>query len=242
MSFILDALKKSEQERERQQPPAVLDLPYGRRSRSQPVWLLVVLGLLLLNCVLLLVMWWRSDHPAATPVAAPIAPVAATAASSRSSPQIITPPQAGEVRPLQTEAGSADAPLDETAAALAEETLPDDAPLVRPLTHLERAMAQQETLANGQRAASPGSAPTSSSTTDSTPTLASLGGSGALNLPELRLDVHVYSSVAGERFAFINSHKYAEGQTLTEGPHVDRIAQDGVILSYRNQRFLLPRQ
>jgi general secretion pathway protein B len=241
MSFILDALKKSERERERQQQPTPLDIPYGRRSRSQPLWLMVVIGLLLLNCVLLLVMWFRSGNPAPAVVAS--ASVSSAAASKPA--VVIAPPRAVEVRPLQSEVPvESEPPVDEAASALAEENPAAAAslPLVRPATGLERAMAQQETMANGLRANSPGSVPTSSNITDSTPTLASLGGSGALNLPELRLDVHVYSSAANERFAFINSRKYVEGQMLSEGPRLERIVQDGVILSYRNQRFLLPRQ
>jgi general secretion pathway protein B len=241
MSFILDALKKSERERERQRQPTPLDIPYGRRSRSQPLWLMVVIGLLLLNCVLLLVMWFRSGKE--TPVVVTSASLSSAAVSKPA--VVIAPPRAVEVRPLQSEVPvESEPPADEAASALAEDNPAAAAPLplVRPTTGLERAMAQQEAMANSVRATSPGSVPTSSNSTDSTPTLASLGGNGALNLPELRLDVHVYSSAANERFAFINSRKYVEGQTLSEGPHLERIVQDGVILSYRNQRFLLPRQ
>lgn len=253
MSFILDALKKSEQERERQRAPIPVELPYGQRNRGQPLWLWIVVGLLVVNCVLLLVMWWRGSQPDAVPVAN--APTSATnnAVSSAASTQgntgpalVNSPPRASEVRPLQAEAGEdAAPPADETAAALANDEPADDAPLVKPLTGLERAVKQQEAqaLANrnrDQRTASPSAS--TSNAVDGTPTLASLGGNGALNLPDLRLDVHVYSSVATERFAFINGHKYVEGQTLAEGPHLERIVQDGVVLSYRNQRFLLPRQ
>jgi general secretion pathway protein B len=52
----------------------------------------------------------------------------------------------------------------------------------------------------------------------------------------------VYSSTTSERFAFINSRKYTEGQSLTEGPLLEKITQDGVLLSYRGKRFILPRQ
>jgi general secretion pathway protein B len=44
------------------------------------------------------------------------------------------------------------------------------------------------------------------------------------------------------RFVFINSRKYQEGQTITEGPIVEEITPDGVILSNHGQRFMLPRQ
>ena len=248
MSFILDALKKSERERERQQQPALVEIPYGQRNRKQPLWLLIVIGLLLLNCVLLVLMWWRSSSapPAATPTVASASPTSSSANSSQGVARTVVAPRPTEVRPLEEEASEPE-PLDETAATLAEETPPTGPPLVRPTTGLERAMAQQETQANsakleslGRSTVGGGTNPTR--TTTDVPTLETLGGSGTLNLPTMRLDVHVYSSVAAERFAFINGHKYQEGQTLSEGPALERITQDGVVLNYRGQRFLLPRQ
>lgn len=249
MSFILDALKKSERERERQQRPAAVDIPYGRNSRKQPVWLLIVVGLLLVNCVLLLLMWWRSSAPpAAAPV--PVSIDTATSVSSSSSTsaaRVITPPRPSEVRSLEAEASEPEV-ADETAAALADEALPAAPPLVRPATGLERAVAQQQAQANSAKmeslvrsTAGGGTNPTRT-TSENIPTLESLGGNGTLNLPTMRLDVHVYSSIAGERFAFINSRKYQEGQALTEGPLLEKITQDGAVLTYRGQRFLLPRQ
>ncbi len=248
MSFILDALKKSEQERERQQQPAVMDIPYGRRNRTQPIWMLAVIALLVLNCILLLVMWWRSSDDPATPSAA--APVNSTEPAPVSAAPARTPlPRPVEVRPLQDEAGGEtaafDEAADETAAAIAAETAPGGPPLIRPATPLEQAVAQQQARANELKTSSENrtlgisNAP---GTIDDTPTLTALGGSGALNLPDLRLDIHVYSPNASERFAFINSRKYTDGQNLVEGPLVERISQEGVVLSYRGKRFVLPRQ
>ena len=250
MSFILDALKKSEKERERQQQPTVVEIPYGQRNRRQPVWLMVVIGLLVLNCVLLLLMWWRSSNapPAASvaPVSITVAPAVA-ASSSQSSMNVNATSHPSEVRPLLDEASEPE-PVDETAAALADSSLPPGPSLVRPSSSLDRAMAQQESQANTARmeslvrsTAGGGTNPTRT-TPDNIPTLQGLGGNSALGLPALRLDVHVYSSVATERFAFINSHKYQEGQVLAEGPTLEKVAQDGVILNYRGQRFLVPRQ
>jgi general secretion pathway protein B len=60
-------------------------------------------------------------------------------------------------------------------------------------------------------------------------------------LPELKLELHVYSNDPAQRFVFINSHKYREGENLAEGPRVEEIRGDGVVLSLRGSRFLLPR-
>jgi hypothetical protein len=67
---------------------------------------------------------------------------------------------------------------------------------------------------------------------------AELGG----GVPELRLDLHVYSANPAERYAFINMHKVHEGDTTPEGAHVQQITRDGVVLDYNGSEFLLGRQ
>jgi hypothetical protein len=60
-------------------------------------------------------------------------------------------------------------------------------------------------------------------------------------LPQLRLDLHVFAGRPQDRFAMINMHKVHEGDTLPEGVHVDSISPEGVILSFNGSKFLLPR-
>jgi len=74
------------------------------------------------------------------------------------------------------------------------------------------------------------------------PSINEINITGAQALPELHLDVHVYATKSSDRFVFINMRKYHEGATLEEGPTIERIRRDGVILDYQGLRFLLPRQ
>ncbi|MGC3981357.1 MAG: general secretion pathway protein GspB [Steroidobacteraceae bacterium] len=242
MSFILDALKKSEQERERQQQPVLLELPVGRRSRAQPLWMWIVIGLLVLNCVLLLVMWWRNGTlpVAAVPSSSAIVSSAASSpAAQPSAPLVSAPPRSADVRSLQNEADFETEPAEDLPTA-AVQTTPDlsGPPLVRSTP----AQAQTFTPLEASTAfkANPAVTP-SAATPDMLPTLENLGGSSALGFANLNLNLHVYANTASERFVFINSKKYSEGQALVEGPLVEKITSDGVILNYRNQRFLLPR-
>src|SRR5271170_3148921 len=63
MSFILDALKKSEIERQRQTEPGLMDAGSVQRRRRLPVWA-VLLGLLLtINIAVLLIMLMRNGAP-----------------------------------------------------------------------------------------------------------------------------------------------------------------------------------
>jgi Type II secretion system protein B len=61
------------------------------------------------------------------------------------------------------------------------------------------------------------------------------------NLPQLRLDLHVYAAKPEDRFALINMHKMHEGDALADGVQVDSITPDGVVLSHNGSKFLLPR-
>ena len=58
-------------------------------------------------------------------------------------------------------------------------------------------------------------------------------------LPDLRLDLHVYAVNPVERFVFINMRKLREGESLPEGVRVEQITPNGVELWYRGKRFAL---
>jgi general secretion pathway protein B len=60
-------------------------------------------------------------------------------------------------------------------------------------------------------------------------------------IPELHLDLHVFADRPRDRFVMINMHRLAEGDSLPSGVQVDAIRTDGVVLTYRGTRFLLPR-
>jgi hypothetical protein len=70
MSFILDALKKSEEERLRQQNPSTLPTSALRSSGRTPSWVWALLGLLAVNLVVLAFVLVKpaTSLPAAAPV------------------------------------------------------------------------------------------------------------------------------------------------------------------------------
>ena len=61
-------------------------------------------------------------------------------------------------------------------------------------------------------------------------------------IPQLRLDLHVFAVRPQDRFVMINMHKLHEGDTTPEGAHVENITPEGAVLSYNGARFLLPRE
>ncbi len=55
----------------------------------------------------------------------------------------------------------------------------------------------------------------------------------------LNLDLHVYGERSEQRFVLINSQRYRAGDWLAEGPLLEAIVPEGVILSYGDSRFRL---
>jgi general secretion pathway protein B len=241
VSFILDALRKSENARQRQGGPALADVPMGRRRENRPWWVWAIAALLGINLVVLLVVLVSGRDPApvapdATPPvaasvpatsAAPVAPAPAPAVARPQPAPIVE--EAVDAEPasgpsLAEEAAVSQASSIDRGAPIQAAAVPDRTPMVRPLN--------------------PGAAqiPTPASTEESLPTVNELTGDRAAGIPPLHLDIHVFSTNPGERFVFINNRKYVEGATLTEGPVLERIRTDGVVLNQRGFRFVLPRQ
>jgi general secretion pathway protein B len=250
MSFILDALKKSEIERQRQSVPGLMDTgPAPRRPRF-PVWAIALTALLAVNLAVLVVVLTRgglaglsgraAQDARVAPPAAP--PAAAPAPSGAPLPTAQTAPPAAESNPPDHHFS----PMDAAAPVYAPEIPADGGPA---------AGAMSAVPAHSGRASQPASAtagarerdPLLTSGDDKSdqevlPTISELDLTGANALPEMHLDVHVYATKAAERFVYINMRKYREGATLAEGPVLERIRRDGVVLDYHGLRFVLPRQ
>lgn len=248
MSLILDALRKSEHQRQRQAGPGLAVVPERTVTQRPSTWLLLLGGLLLLNIIVLGALLLTGRQPPATAVTAPPAtvspaPPAATppaaapprtdSAPARTSPAPVTLPtraRRDDVRPLTTEVAPASAPA-RAAPAPAAETNTGQPATPRP--------AETTT---GERLAGSSPGTTQQATADARlPRFTDLVVRGELNVPHMRVDIHVFSAVPADRFVFINMRKYIEGQATQEGPQVERITRDGVVMDYQGQRFFLSR-
>ena len=160
MSFILDALRKSENERQQSEVPSISNVPAVGHNTRIPTWAVASIAALSASILLLGWAWWHSTAVGDVEVA--------DIRSSGLQPQV----------------------------------------------------AKTATMIIGP------------------PTMMELIVAGTI-LPELALELHVYSPTASERFVRINSASYREGEVLTDGPRVLSITAEGVILDYRDQSFLL---
>ena len=125
MSFILDALKKAEAERQRQTGPTLLEVRVTAPRRRLPVWILVLGALLGINVLLLAVFVVRRPPTApnaAAPAIASAAPAIALAvpANSPAAPVSAAPaPAMATTAPTATAAPVASAAPMSTAAPMA---------------------------------------------------------------------------------------------------------------------------
>ncbi len=211
MSFILDALKKSETDRQQQGPSDFANVPSSTESPRAPRWLWVLAVLLAINLAVLLGVLLRDDTPQSVPqsgqAAVPAEPE--PAAGSSFSERI------REAREREAAARPSVAPRPEPVAEPAAEAPP---------------------------AAQPGPRQQAEFTLEALPTADELRANGSIQLAELHLDIHVYSETPADRFVFINMVRHREKSRLAEGPVVQEITPEGVILDYSGTRFLLPRE
>jgi general secretion pathway protein B len=240
MSFILDALKKSETERQRQSVPGLMDTRVAIRRNRLPIWAVLLGVLLVINVIVLAVVLMRSNSaPRTAGGPAPALPAPATAAPATAAADHFSPMDPNPANPvyapeIPVAAEPAQTPVDNAAPMTpprpaAVPRLVDDlkVPPLRSARRADPVLTDEDAKADSDEVL---------------PTINELSLSGSQSLPELHLDVHVYGSKPSERFVFINMRKYHEGTTLQEGPTVEHIRRDGVILNFHGLRFLLPRQ
>ena len=240
MSFILDALKKSESDRQRQGGPALFEVKIAPPRHALPPWAVAIAVLLVAN--LGVVAWFMLRHAAAP-------------ASGEASPSVRAPvPAAAEPAP-QALAAVVAAPA---AAPVARTVI--SAPTPAPAPAAAAAPAPPPAAARSAAAdatAEPGSNPDDFAPAAEPPPSGGLGrvkrgtagvplyqqlaATPGTQLPQLRLDLHAYAEHPEDRWVLINMHKLREGESL-EGVHVDRITPEGAVLSYQGSQFLLTRE
>src|ERR1700722_19846030 len=216
MSFILDALKKSEIERQRQSVPGLMDTRVAGRRKRLPVWAIALGALLGINLLVLTLTLTRKSAPAPSP-----APASRPADSAPPPPSHFSPLDAAPVYAPEIPVAASDGPARIATAGGAGIAATHRVHRSDPLLTDPDAGAQIEEVL---------------------PSINEISLTGSQALPELHLDVHVYATKPSERFVYINMRKYHEGATLQEGPALERIRRDGVVLNYQGLRFVLPRQ
>ena len=232
MSYILDALRKSQQARQPGTAPrtgAVHNI-----SLALPVsgWWLALGVVLLLGILAAVLLFWRGtvanlpDPPAAPETGEPVAATTSTPAA----PVVVEKPMPASESPARKTAPVTD---------LAEQArLPAPTPPKKvAVTRAEKKPAvnrRPETIKTA-------TAPAVPLVMDDPPLLQQMPQDFQRALPALAVTIHVYSHDESQRILFINNREYRKGSQIDGGIRVADIVPDGAVLSFRGERFKLSR-
>lgn len=235
MSYILDALKKSDQERKQGEIPSLQtvhsDQISAQRKRSV-LWRKVLLALGL-GCLTVLVigLWQWTTRPTPKEQIAPIAEqkpqLLPQTPALETAPQVTGPVQkvAPQIlEPLQKRIPPAPQVIAETLVVQPEVVI-EPAPLLHP----EQASAPALPKAAGK----PGS---------TLPLLKELPVDRQKTIPEIKLAGHVFSDDPFRRMIMINNRIVREGELVGENLRLIRITWDGVILRHIDMEFQMKLQ
>ena len=254
MSYILDALKKSEKERRRMLAPDQLTMQdavlYERKRRS--LWPYLIIVALLVNAAVF-ALWFdlRSKRPESAMRAISGRP--GTSTGEKSSLSVTAESKAGQLtesikgrETAPSEAAVADSASNVRQArpgqveenAKKRTRASQEIPLEDGKRHVVRGVSSKEmTAAGAQTERKPDNIVLSSP--NRIYNLSELPLTIRQNLPEVLISVFLYSDDPASRLVRVNGQMLREGQYLNEGLKLEQIVPGGVIFSYQNFRFLV---
>ncbi|MEM1440345.1 MAG: general secretion pathway protein GspB [Pseudomonadota bacterium] len=244
MSLILDALRKSDVERSRQQAPQVAGAAAAAEEPEEPGrrWLVPVLALLGVNAVLLAWVLLRPQSPAPVESVAarvPAEPLAQVQAAPANPPPIqqsrvaAAPPQKAEVRSL----------VEET-SALNRFRSATQQPEARASDMLQTPAATTPAPSTAAPAPEPVRTEVAEAVEAAAldlPDASELVDGGIMSREALTLELHYYADAADRRLAFIGGQRVSDGDVLSGGVGVVEIVRNGVVLEHRGRRYFLRR-
>jgi general secretion pathway protein B len=244
MSLILEALRRSEAERQLGRAPDVLApmpvLRVSRRTRYWPWWTALAL---VLTVLALWEMWrYAQQRRPATSAVATLTPPALV------SSQIAAHGEANamsEARPAITASSVAAIPLKQSQPAMPHASTMNTTP-----ANTVAASAEQAAMAAAARVATPPptiQAPepiateTPPANTDALLSIADLSSAERAGLPALKVSMHVYAEQPGDRFMIVDGARVGEGARIGDRIVLMQIRRDGGVLDIGGRRVLLPK-
>ncbi len=265
MSFILDALRKSEQERSKGQVPNLQTAPVIVPPSRTRLWPYLLMGVLLLGAGVLFGWYWMgSRQPAPLPeLTVAVEPPSGRTAQPRSVPvPSVTPAvPASPATPAPTPARSAPSqpsgvtvsrtePTPPVALTATPSTVPpssatnlpagEPVPIPRPEQNLlQQAQAPVPTQAAPNAGTTKGPKHPSATADDVVLDIKSLPPGIRSRLPVLNLQLHFYTEQPDRRLIRLNGANLRQGDKAEGGLTVEKITVDGVIFSFEGGHFRL---
>lgn len=231
MSYILDALKKADQERTLGKVPDLEAAHWGeRRSKRSYRWVWVLGVLLLINGALLVMLLGSDDagvssgdSQSGSADSMAVTPVPRAARTTAPPPREIARPREPVFVPPSAPARQAASVKQASPRVIQAETV-ENQPIpstVEPSTSFVRPSAPAPVPAVASSVPEWGDLP--------------LEFRSGFTLP--RLDVHVYSDNPEKRFILVDLQKFREGDTLGSGAVLEEILPGSIQLHYQGTRF-----
>jgi general secretion pathway protein B len=238
VSYILEALKKLEQKRQRERMPDLLTFQgdVARVNKKKPLWPFIVIGLILLNAIFVSLLLWIAPWTNSVqlpPRQSQVSREGAAPAQSDTSEKI-KEQQVPEVKK--------DAPPPEqkdvirSTPSRPQVTVPKNTTLEQ--SPSKTSIAQPVPLVKTKEEALP-KAKKQTQPSDKMLSIKELPVDVKAGLPELKMTVHSYNEQTQARFVVINNGIFREGHSINTDLKVEQINQNGVILNYQGHRFLL---
>lgn len=219
MSYILDALRKSEQQRQQGAAPITRLTQVTETAQKRALFSMNGMLAVALVGVGALIGWlrpWQSEPSMPTP--SPVVAATLSAPSAPSMPSAANMPSAPVAQPVAPVASlppMVDVP---------DRVVVTMEPPVQP--------AQVSPPIPAARPESPAAA-----ATPATMALAELPDSVRREIPDMTVSLHGYADVPKDRIVMVNGTLLHEGEDIAPGFRLERITPDGVIIGYKGYRF-----
>lgn len=245
MSFILDALRKSDQQRQRSGAPTLMtaQIPLAQPKPFLWWWYAILAAVLMGAGILIGWMHQLPSEPSESPASALPAgggkPLEASPQKFTPAPLPALPASPGKPEqqlPVESKVATQVAPA--PAVASSPSNKPDKPVMAEPppaAINPKAAFvpAQEQHSANhpGDAAREPAARePAVVALTDLPPALQQ-------EIPKLAILAHSYSSKPRDRFVFINDRMWREAEYPWPGLKLEQITADGMVFSYKGYRF-----
>jgi general secretion pathway protein B len=241
MSYILDALRKSDQQRQHGATPTLLTAHGITAAPKRSAFLTYGLTAVLLVAAGIAIGWlrpWQSG-PRASPAAVVALPPGQVASPLGQVLPERDKESAQTMPALNTGSGTPAGSATDAAPATAKQGLPATvAGETREAAVPAIAVAAKHAATGAAIATTPaGPVPGTAAQEKAVMTLAELPAAIRQDIPRMAISVHAYSANPGNRLVGINDQLLREGDTLAPGLRLDEITVDGMIFSYKGYRF-----
>lgn len=240
MSYILDALKKSDQQRQHHSAPTLLTVQAATVAPQRKPYLISSALALAMICAGIAIGWlrpWQTEPQ--TPQTEPTAAPHQNALAQQGQPQPATfpapstTPQHYQAAPLAAATPAQTAPSGMAGPAVSENSAKEPAPVPNLADKLQAAPAPTKPAADA-----PGTtAPVEMAQEQHVMSMAELPPSIRQEIPKLSISLHAYAKKPKDRLVSVNETLLREGDILPPGLKLEQITPSGMIFSYKGYRF-----